>query len=172
MLLAHSRDMSWSLLVTLLTSAVLSATAAPASATAVAAAAGGDGAGHDRQRHRGVVLRVRDTPFGKVLHEKKSGLAAYLFTREKRGGKPRCYGGCADAWPPIKTKGRPIAGSGVSQNKLGTVKRRRGGRMVTYDGRPLYFYVDDSPGVILCNDVFEFGGDWLVIGPDGEPASG
>ncbi len=44
--------------------------------------------------------------------------------------------------------------------------------MVTYDGRPLYFYVDDSPGTILCNDVFEFGGDWFVIGPDGEPASG
>ncbi len=125
------------------------------------------------ERRGGVVLRVKETPFGKVIHEKRSGLAAYLFTREKRGGKPRCYGGCADAWPPIKAKGgRPIAGSGVDQDKLGTVKRRRGGRMVTYDGRPLYFYVDDAPGTILCNDVFEFGGDWFVIGPDGEPASG
>ena len=118
---------------------------------------------------RGAVIRVRNAPYGKVLHEKRSGLAAYLFTKEKRGRGPRCFGACANAWPPIKTKGRPIAGKGVDQDKLGTVARGSG-RMVTYAGRPLYFYVGDSPGQILCNDVFEFGGDWFVVGPDGGPA--
>jgi predicted lipoprotein with Yx(FWY)xxD motif len=136
---------------------------APAAAPAETVAAADSAA----KKRRGPVIRVRDSEFGPVLVEKRSGLAAYAFTLEKQGGKPRCYGGCADAWPPIKAKGKPRAGRGVDQGLLGTAKRRNGGRIVTYDGRPLYFYVDDSPGVILCNNVFEFGGDWLVIGPDG-----
>ena len=35
-------------------------------------------------------------------------------------------------------------------------------------GRPLYYYVGDRrPGQILRQDVFEFGGDWLVVRPNG-----
>jgi hypothetical protein len=33
-----------------------------------------------------------------------------------------------------------------------------------------YYYVDDSPGTILCHDVAEFGGLWIVVKPNGEPA--
>lgn len=138
---------------------------APAATPEASPATGGEAVA--AKKRRGPVLRVRDSEFGPALVEKRSGLATYAFTLEKQGGKPRCYGGCADAWPPLRTRRRPVAGSGVDPDLLGTVERRNGGRMVTYDGRPLYFYVDDSPGVILCNDVFEFGGDWLVIGPDG-----
>jgi predicted lipoprotein with Yx(FWY)xxD motif len=120
-----------------------------------------------KKKKKGPVIRVQESEFGPVLIEKKSGLVAYAFTRENQGGKPRCYGGCADAWPPILAKGKPRAGSGVDDDLLGRAKRRNGDKIVTYDGRPLYFYVDDSPGVILCNNVFEFGGHWLVIAPDG-----
>ncbi len=35
---------------------------------------------------------------------------------------------------------------------------------------PLYHYAGDSPGTILCHDVAEFGGTWLVVMPDGRPA--
>jgi hypothetical protein len=42
---------------------------------------------------------------------------------------------------------------------------------VTYAGHPLYYYVDDPRGEVLCNDVEEFVGLWLVIGPGGDPAS-
>ena len=159
-------------MMTLLTAAVVAAAiGAPQPAALAPAAAPAETVAADdaaaKEWRRGPVMRVRDSEFGPVLVEKRTGLAAYAFTREKQGGKPRCYGGCADAWPPIKAKGKPRAGSGVDQGLLGTAKRRNGGRIVTYDGRPLYFYVDDSPGVILCNNVFEFGGDWLVIGPDG-----
>lgn len=38
---------------------------------------------------------------------------------------------------------------------------------MTYAGRPLYYYVDRRPGQILCQDVFEFGGRWLVVRGDG-----
>jgi hypothetical protein len=29
---------------------------------------------------------------------------------------------------------------------------------------------DDEVGEILCHDVSEFGGRWLVVQPDGKPA--
>jgi predicted lipoprotein with Yx(FWY)xxD motif len=129
----------------------------PASATAAA------------KTPKRTVLRLRDTPFGKVIHEKSTGLAAYLFTKE-RSRRPRCNGACAKGWPPIKTKGAPKAGKGLAQRHLGTVRRRGGARMVTYKGHPLYFYSHDSPGEILCDDVVEFGGTWFVVNRNGKPA--
>lgn len=115
------------------------------------------------------VLRLVKTRFGRVIHEKNSGLVAYLFTRDRKD-RSRCYGACAKAWPPVKTRKRPVAGSGLQQKHLRTISRRGGGKMVSYRGKPLYFYEDDSPGVILCHDVFEFGGDWLVVKKNGKPA--
>ena len=76
---------------------------------------------------------------------------------------------CAKAWPPVLTKGKPRAGDGAKQRLLGRTERRNGRRQVTYDGHPLYYYVDDSPGNILCHDVDEFGGLWLVVEPNGKP---
>ncbi|HEX7195691.1 MAG TPA: hypothetical protein VF364_02530 [Candidatus Limnocylindria bacterium] len=47
-----------------------------------------------------------------------------------------------------------------------------GGKLqMTYAGHPLYYYVDDSPGVILRQDVSEFGGLWLVVKPGGAPVT-
>jgi predicted lipoprotein with Yx(FWY)xxD motif len=38
-------------------------------------------------------------------------------------------------------------------------------------GRPLYYYVGDKrPGQILCQNVDEFGGTWLVVHPNGQLA--
>jgi predicted lipoprotein with Yx(FWY)xxD motif len=119
---------------------------------------------------RRAVLRLRETRFGKVIHEKRSGLVAYLFTKERKA-KPACYGACAKAWPPIKTRRRPVAGTGLAQRHLGTTRRRGGAKMVTYRGHPLYFYEDDRPGEILCNDVLEFGGRWFVVDKRGKPAA-
>ncbi|MGH2947800.1 MAG: hypothetical protein ACRDPC_16365 [Solirubrobacteraceae bacterium] len=50
------------------------------------------------------------------------------------------------AWPPVFTRGRPGAGKDVRKRLLGTTRRREDRRQVTYDGRPLYHYVDDAPG--------------------------
>jgi len=48
------------------------------------------------------------------------------------------------------------------------IRRSNGTRQVTYDGRPLYYYVRDrEPGQILCQNVREFGGLWLVVRPTG-----
>ncbi len=60
-----------------------------------------------------------------------------------------------------------MAGSGLISRSLGTTHRRGGTLQVTYAGHPLYYYSSDSPGQILCQDVEEFGGTWLVVSPRG-----
>jgi predicted lipoprotein with Yx(FWY)xxD motif len=79
-----------------------------------------------------------------------------------------CSGPCAAAWPPYVVGARAHAGRGVDGSLLGTTRRRGGGLQVTYDGKPLYYYVGDrKPLQVLCQDVVEFGGRWLVVRPDG-----
>lgn len=117
----------------------------------------------------GKSVKIISSDFGKVVADTK-GEALYLFTKEK-GTKSKCYGACAVAWPPMITKGDPRAGSGVKDSKLGTTTRRDGKKQVTYSGHPLYYYVHDSPGKILCQDVTEFGGIWYVVKPSGAPVT-
>ncbi len=73
------------------------------------------------------------------------------------------------AWPVYVARGRLFAGKGVRQSLLGTSRRRDGRRQVTYNRRPLYYYVGDkTPGQLLCQNVDEFGGTWLVVRPNGQ----
>jgi predicted lipoprotein with Yx(FWY)xxD motif len=116
---------------------------------------------------RGSLVKVAHTEFGRILVDRR-GQALYLFTKDRRGPS-RCYGDCATAWPPLYTKGSPVAGKDVAAGKLGTVRRRGGRLQVTYDGKPLYYFASDSPGRILCQNAFEFGGTWLVVKPSGAP---
>lgn len=116
----------------------------------------------------GTRIKVVDSEFGPVVADRK-GEALYLFEKE-RGPRAKCYGACASAWPPMLTARKPSAGAGAEASLLGTTERASGKLQVTYAGRPLYYYVGDSPGTILCNDVDEFGGTWLVVGPSGEAA--
>jgi len=111
---------------------------------------------------KGSKLRVEDnSTYGKILVN-GSGKALYLFTKEE-GPAADCYGDCAVAWPPYLTDGKPVAGQGLDQKRIGTTQRTDGTTQVTYRGHPLYFYVHDTPNKILCQDVFEFGGTWLLV---------
>lgn len=115
---------------------------------------------------KGALVKVVDSQFGRVLADKR-GEAFYLFDKEK-GKKSRCYGDCAEAWPPVVTKGKPRAGKGADRSLLGTTRRRNGKLQVTYAGHPLYYYEHDEPGTILCHNVDEFGGLWLVVDRNGD----
>jgi predicted lipoprotein with Yx(FWY)xxD motif len=116
---------------------------------------------------RGRTVKVVGSQFGRILADGR-GHALYYFDKEQ-SRRSECYGACAAAWPPVLTEGRPVAGKGARARLLGTTRRRGGKRQVTYRGRPLYYYVDDAPGRVLCHNVSEFGGLWLVIRPDGTP---
>lgn len=115
---------------------------------------------------RSPVLTAHPSRFGKTIFDGR-GFVLYGFTRDKRSSA--CYGACAQAWPPyLASKGAPKVGAGLKRSLLGTVKRRNGRRQVVYAGKPLYHYVGDRrPGQILCQDVVEYGGRWLILKPRG-----
>lgn len=112
------------------------------------------------------MVTVRSSDYGRILFDGR-GLALYAFTRDT-AGRSACTGACARAWPPYVVKLRPKAGAGTTASLLGTIPRGNGSRQVTYAGRPLYYYVGDRKALqILCQNVAEFGGLWLVVRPTG-----
>ena len=114
----------------------------------------------------GATVTVHGSKYGRILFDTR-GFALYSFTRD-RAGRSACTGACATAWPPYVVEKRPTAGSGTTASLLGTIRRGGGSRQVTYAGKPLYYYVGDrEPLQVLCQNVAEFGGLWLVVRPTG-----
>ena len=112
-------------------------------------------------------VTVRSTEFGKALFG-PSGKVLYVFGAD-RGSTSHCYGVCAAAWPPLLTKGAPLAGAGVESKLLGMTKRTNGTLQVTYNGHPLYYYSADKVGKVMCQHANMHGGLWLIIKPNGQP---
>ena len=142
---------------------------APASDTKATTPAEGESKPAEKPKPKpdGTEIVVGDSEFGEMLFD-KNRQAIYVFELDGNGPS-QCYGECATAWPPVLTKGDPVAGKGTDQRLLGTTKRDDGGLQVTYDGQPLYFYAHEEPGEVLCHNVDLNGGLWWVVGPDGEP---
>src|SRR3954447_15534452 len=138
-------------------------TATDAGATTGTRVASKSGAGAPKpdapSKPAGALLKVVSSRYGRVVADAK-GEALYLFTKDGRG-RSKCYDACAKAWPPFLTRAKPRAGKGIAAAGLGTRRRSDGKLQVTYRGQPLYYYVSDKPGLILCQDVFEYGGNWL-----------
>jgi predicted lipoprotein with Yx(FWY)xxD motif len=116
--------------------------------------------------HSGIVVTQRTSQYGRILTD-GANHTIYLFTRDK-STTSTCYGACATVWPPVLTNGAPRPAGGLPAARFGTTRRSDGTWQVTYAGHPLYYYVNDvRPGQILCQNVDEFGGTWLVISPAG-----
>src|SRR6266704_1723668 len=112
---------------------------------------------------------AHSSSYGSILFDGR-GFVLYAFTHDS----PRhttCSGACAKAWPPyLISSGHAAAAAGANAKLIGTIRRSNGTTQVTYAGRPLYYYVGDrKPGQILCQNVSEFGGRWLVVRPNGRP---
>lgn len=114
------------------------------------------------ERPSGALVEVGDSQFGDILTD-ADGRTLYLFDKETTD-RSECFGACEDAWPVLFTDGEPEAGKGIDQSLLGTTDH--GGKtQVTYNGHPLYYYVDEGPNEVLCQGVYEYGGTWLVVDP-------
>ena len=144
--------------ITLLTA--FAASAVIASIAAALALAGGTTTG-------GAKVAAAKSPLGRILVDSK-GITLYDFVKDK-GTTSACYGACAALWPPLTTKGKPVAGRGVRASLLGTTKRKDGKLEVTYGGHPLYYFVTDrKPGQTTGQGVNQFGGPWWVISAAGK----
>jgi predicted lipoprotein with Yx(FWY)xxD motif len=85
---------------------------------------------------------------GKVLVD-AHGMPLYTSNRDT-AASPACSGACASVWKPLTLgSGNPSAGAGVGT--VGVVMRSDGTRQVTVAGKPLYTFVNDSPGKVTGN---------------------
>jgi predicted lipoprotein with Yx(FWY)xxD motif len=76
------------------------------------------------------------------------------------------------AWPPLRAHGRPTVGSRAKRSLIGSTARSDGKPQVTYDGHPLYLYVDDQkPGDTNGQGVKAFGARWFALTPSGTQIS-
>lgn len=140
------------------------------------AACGGDNgsastSGGDGQSGQAVV-NTSDVSGMTVLVD-KGGQTLY-FADQDTANDIKCVDGCLGFWFPLTVQGDVTpSGTGVSADKLGTVKRPdNGATQVTYAGKPLYtFKLDTNDGSAKGDGVTDdFNGttfDWHAATPGG-----
>jgi len=92
------------------------------------------------------------------------GMALYTNDMDS-AAKIACDSGCTGFWTPLAAPsgGRPTSSDAAVQAKLGTVKRPDGSSQVTFGGKPLYSFVQDSPGKVTGDGFTDsFGGTSFV----------
>jgi predicted lipoprotein with Yx(FWY)xxD motif len=82
---------------------------------------------------------------GTVLVDSKGGV---LYTNNQdTASKMACTASCQSIWPALMASGaQPTSSDSAVQAKLGVT-----GGQVTFDGKPLYTFVQDSPGQATGN---------------------
>jgi len=71
----------------------------------------------------------------------KNGMTLYTFDRDDSAkAASTCSWHCIKVWPPA-------AAQEMSEPGFGAITREAGARQLTYEGRPLYYYIGDhGPG--------------------------
>lgn len=118
-----------------------------------------------------VKVQARKLPkLGEVLVS-ASGRTLYVFAPDK-ASKVSCSASCQSVWPPLAApaSGKAAAIAPLNSALIGSDPNPVGGRVVTYDGWPLYTFVGDSgPGTANGQGKVLNGGTWHVISPSGKP---
>jgi predicted lipoprotein with Yx(FWY)xxD motif len=99
------------------------------------------------------------------------GYTLYMFQPDDRRSVT-CSTVCAGTWPPLKLPSGAtlVAGPGVKSSLLGTDPNPSGGRVVTYNGWPLYTYSGDVQAGQATGQAIDLnGGEWYVMLPSGAP---
>jgi predicted lipoprotein with Yx(FWY)xxD motif len=116
-----------------------------------------------------VQVAVRTLPgLGPVLVNGQ-GRTVYVF-KPDNAKKVTCVGQCASIWPPLAISAgqKPATAGPVKAALVSSDPSPSGGRVVTYDGWPLYLYVaDPMPGTAHGQAINSSGGLWYVISASG-----
>lgn len=111
---------------------------------------------------------------GDVLVDSE-GSALYASEQEA-DGMVLCTDVCASIWVPLTVDGDPPTGGDGLAADLGVVARPEGTRQVTFNGRLLYTFVEDTgPDTVTGNGFADTFGDqffeWHVATPTGVSSS-
>ena len=102
----------------------------------------------------------------------EDGKTLYYLTKDAAPGASVCEADCLSNWPAfiLEANESLAAGAGVT-GVLGTFARSDGSMQVSYDGRPVYYFIgDQAAGDVAGQGI---GGVWFVAAADGSvpPAS-
>lgn len=105
---------------------------------------------------------------GTVLVDSKGDV---LYTNNQdTASKQACTAACQSIWPALMASGQPTSSDSAVQAKLGVMNGQ-----VTFNGKPLYTFVQDSPGQATGNGFMDsFGGTnftWTAASTSGSPSS-
>ena len=116
-----------------------------------------------------VALTVEESPeHGEYLADQE-GRALYMLDADSEG-ESKCMDECAQQWPPLVAVSEPSAqAAAVEESKLDTIQREDGMQQVTYNGHPLYHYVEDrGPGDASGQEKQDEWGEWYLVTAEGE----
>jgi predicted lipoprotein with Yx(FWY)xxD motif len=99
-----------------------------------------------------------------------NGFTLYTFANDALD-TTNCYDQCAVNWPPfLLEEEQPVAAAEGISGDFGSIKREDGGSQVTYNGQPLYYWVnDEKPGDTTGHGVKDV---WAVARPASKVALG
>ena len=116
---------------------------------------------------RAATVATAPSGLGRILVDSR-GHTLYLFEKDQHGSSA-CAGLCTTYWPPVLTKGKPVAIKGAKRSLLGSIRRADGTRQVTYAGHPVYFFSGDTKrGQTNGEGLTDFGAGWYVLSPAGK----
>jgi predicted lipoprotein with Yx(FWY)xxD motif len=118
--------------------------------------------GASAQATKRVVKEANNTKLGKTVLTNLSGITLYSLSAETNG-KFICKGSCLRDWHPL------VVVAGVKPTgpvKLGTIKRPDNGRrQVTFNGRPLYTFDEDTKAGDAKGQGIKDVGTWHAATP-------
>jgi predicted lipoprotein with Yx(FWY)xxD motif len=106
-----------------------------------------------------VISTAKNSKYGTIL---VSGHTLYTW----KPNKISCSAKCLKIWPEVllpKGVKKATAGTGVSAAKLSTVKRAGGALQVTYAGKALYKFFEDTAAGQVKGVGTDTWGLWLVV---------
>jgi predicted lipoprotein with Yx(FWY)xxD motif len=114
-------------------------------------------------------LQLHNTKLGSILVDHR-GYTVYTFSTDKRNfNSCVAISQCMAAWPAVTPGHGLLAGKGVKRSLIGTITLKHGVKQLTYAGRPLYTYSQDTrPAETKYVNLLQFQGYWPAINASGK----
>ncbi len=148
------------------TAPVVAASATPQPTPAQASTASGSGSGSSGQ---GITVSIsHNATLGDILVDGK-GMTLYYWKNDQPNVST-CSGKCLANWPPLLASGTVTAGAGLNATDFGTTQTTDGRTMVTYNNKPLYYFIGDKAAGDTKGQ--GIGNVWYVVPPVSSSGSG
>jgi predicted lipoprotein with Yx(FWY)xxD motif len=109
------------------------------------------------EKKAAVVKTARNAELDRTILVNRRGLSLYTLSAERRGRFICVDASCLSLWRPlVVARGTKPTGA----PSLGTVRRPNGKTQVTYRGRPLYTFTEDSEPGDVNGEGFRDVGVW------------